>query len=763
MHPVSVGIYVNEEPERVAATLAALSGQTAISSDVLLLADGPGEATRIALLKMESVSISITEQAHGAAACFNRLLRERDASIYVFLEAGTRPASGCLDRLVAALDRNPRAGLAGPSTNRAWNQQCILPSLGGTEDDPENIGRMAARRFGQTCRTLEPLYSLGDFCYAVRRDVVDTIGYADEAYGTGPCWEMDYNIRAARAGFSGIWVCAAYVDRAPFTPRREREEREGFERSRHLYQDKFCGLRLRGLKSDYRSHCCGDACSNFAPRELVQIAAPRDGSAAPPIGSGHMPLVTCIMPTFNRRVFLPRALRCFLAQDYPSLELVIVDDGTDPISDLLPHDSRIRYFRLEEKQHIGSKRNFACEQARGEYIVHWDDDDWHAPDRVSRQISALREKGAHICGTSTMLYYRESTNQAFRYQYPGPLPMWMGTLAYPVEIWRNLRFEPIQIAEDVKFLARVPPRLRVDLRDVRLSISAIHDANASPKVTQGSCWSAAPVETLRAIAGEELTVQRSGPEVSCIMPTCNRRRFIPLALKCFASQTCLSKELIVVDDGEDSIADLLEGVPGVICVRLPRRMCVGAKRNIACEHAQGEYIAHWDDDDWHAPDRLQRQIEPLRAKTHDVTGLIGSYMLQMPDGQFWTITPQLHRKMFVGDIHGGTLVYRRALWQSGLRYPDADLAEDAAFIRRAGFAQQRIIRLENRGSFVYLRHERNTWKFTSGRFLDPSGWLKTAAPPWFPHELREMYKAASCGFSASSQMLPERQPGLCLV
>ena len=51
------------------------------------------------------------------------------------------------------------------------------------------------------------------------------------------------------------------------------------------------------------------------------------------------------MPTYNRRPFVPHAIEYFLRQDYENKELIVVDDGTDSISDLIPHDDRIRYIR----------------------------------------------------------------------------------------------------------------------------------------------------------------------------------------------------------------------------------------------------------------------------------------------------------------------------------------------------------------------------------------------------------------------------------
>src|SRR6267154_6816708 len=91
------------------------------------------------------------------------------------------------------------------------------------------------------------------------------------------------------------------------------------------------------------------------------------------------PLASCLMPTANRRRFVPQAIRYFLAQDFPKKELIIIDDGEEVAGDLVPEDERIRYLRLPAKTVLGEKRNRAAAEARGEIIVHWDDDDWCAP------------------------------------------------------------------------------------------------------------------------------------------------------------------------------------------------------------------------------------------------------------------------------------------------------------------------------------------------------------------------------------------------
>jgi hypothetical protein len=147
--------------------------------------------------------------------------------------------------------------------------------------------------------------------------VIDAIGGADEAYGLGPCWEMDYNIRAARAGFNGVWARAAYVHRAPFPVRRARAEAALMEAGKRLYQSKFCGRQRRNGPQPFRAHCRGDECPNFAPADLIPIRLVNQPSAPAVRPGPDLPLVTCIMPTANRRAFVPEAIRCFQQQDYP--------------------------------------------------------------------------------------------------------------------------------------------------------------------------------------------------------------------------------------------------------------------------------------------------------------------------------------------------------------------------------------------------------------------------------------------------------------
>lgn len=702
---VAIGVHGLAEPRRVDATLRAVAACTPVAHEVVRLDDG----------------------ARGAPAAFNELARRTSAPVLVFLESGVLVSPGWLERLLDALDADPRRGLAGPSTNRAWNEQCVAPAA-GEEELEENAAAVAAR-FGDTARTLAPLYSLGDFCLAVRREVLDATGGADEAYARGPCWEMDFNVRAARAGWHGVWVCGAYVHRTAPSPQRLADDARYFESSRRLYQDRFCGARLRGEKKDYRRHCRGDACANFAPKELVRIDVRQPRHEAPPMAGGARPLVSCITPTRNRRDFLPAAIRLFLEQDYEPRELVILDDGEDCVRDLVPDDPRIRFLRREPRMTVGAKRNALCEEARGDLVAHWDDDDWYPSWRLREQVQALLRAEADVCGSSALHFHDAANGRAWEYRFP-PAKGWMAgtTLLYRKAFWERNRFPSTNNGEDSAFLFAKTAKVLHDLADPRLAVAAIHRHNTAAK-PHGSLWRRCPVETVLQLKSAAM------PLISCVMPTYNRRRFVPHALQCFAAQTWPERELIVVDDGDEPVEDLCAGLPHVRYFRLDRRASLGAKRAFGAQRARGELVAQWDDDDWYAPARLAMQAAPIVRGEADLTGFCDTLVLDTRDARFWSMTPDVHGRAFLANVAAGTLVFRRSMLGDDVRYPDANCGEDAMLLDRARKKGFRLQAVPNDGAFVYVRHGANTWqRFIPGRFIDPAAWREAPRPPLLSDE-----------------------------
>lgn len=234
------------------------------------------------------------------------------------------------------------------------------------------------------------------------------------------------------------------------------------------------------------------------------------------------------------------------------------------------------------------------------------------------------------------------------------------------------------------------------------------------------------------------------PRVSCIMPTRARRPFVERALAYFARQDYPNRELIIIDEGSDPVRDLLPADPRIRYRYLRRPHNVGDKRNLACQMARGPIIAEWDDDDWYGPQRLSQQVAPLLEGGADISGLTTCF-LDLARWQGWTCSPDLHRQMFLRDVHGGTLVFWRWVWERLGPYPSVPIAEDAMFLDAVCKQGALLRKLPNDGSFVYLRHSHNTWRFVAGEHLDPAAWRALPVEDLIPAEDRAFYQSYRSG------------------
>jgi glycosyltransferase involved in cell wall biosynthesis len=463
------------------------------------------------------------------------------------------------------------------------------------------------------------------------------------------------------------------------------------------------------------------------------------------------------MPTHNRRRFVSQAIRYFARQDYPSRELIIVDDGQDAIGDLVPDDGRIHYVRLEKRQSVGAKRNLACRRARGDLIAHWDDDDWMATNRLSTQAAELLATDAQVCAARQLLYYHLESGQAWLYRPRTGDRSWLAssTLLYHRKLWETHPFAEGDAADVAAFVAPLnPARVRV-LDDPQFYIALLHGENSTPRNLSDLRWQRKPTD----IVGERLgrdrefyTVLRNGRSasaadpryvylVSCIMPTHNRHAFVPQAVRYFLRQDYPLRELIVVDDGTESVRDLIADDERIQYIRLSKRHSIGEKRNLACEAARGKIILLWDDDDWHGHSRISYQVMPLIEGRAEVTGLDNSLVFSLPTDQFWACTADLHQRLFPKGIISGTIAFWKGMWGPEGRFPDRSLGEDADFVKSLIRRGARLDRLANAGTFVYVRHDANTWQFVPGAWVDKSAWHKVQPPPYMPPEDLRFYRS----------------------
>lgn len=207
------------------------------------------------------------------------------------------------------------------------------------------------------------------------------------------------------------------------------------------------------------------------------------------LGTREKPLVTCICPTQNRRIFLRQAVEYFLSQegDIPA-ELVIVDASPcEPnISLRFQEECGIRYYHEPNLfNRAGAAHNRACELALGNLIIQWDDDDWQSPDRMIQQVKALHSTGGEstLALTSHYYGYHLAERKAFRSRSWGA---GMGSLgsafAFHRSTWEAVPFADVSIGSDQIFFEAVQKaRIRIlDMQNPNYFVYIRHNQNVSP-------------------------------------------------------------------------------------------------------------------------------------------------------------------------------------------------------------------------------------------------------------------------------------------
>jgi glycosyltransferase involved in cell wall biosynthesis len=194
------------------------------------------------------------------------------------------------------------------------------------------------------------------------------------------------------------------------------------------------------------------------------------------------PLVSIVTPTFNRRVFMAQYLKYVRRQDYAGpMEILIADDGEDSIADLVGAEPRVRYLRLESPMTLGAKRNFLGREARGEIIVHMDDDDFYPRDRVSHAVESLLASDRLLAGSSEMYMYNTTNDQVTVTGPFGPNHATAATFAYRREYLFNHRFsDEARAQEEPQFTEGFSaPMVQLDPRSTIVVIR--HAANTWDK------------------------------------------------------------------------------------------------------------------------------------------------------------------------------------------------------------------------------------------------------------------------------------------
>ena len=185
--------------------------------------------------------------------------------------------------------------------------------------------------------------------------------------------------------------------------------------------------------------------------------------------------------------------------------------------------------------------------------------------------------------------------------------------------------------------------------------------------------------------------------ISLCTPTHNRRLFIDTMIKCITNQTYKgAMEWIIVDDGEDKIADLVKDIPFVRYYAV-EKMSIGAKRNLIHKYTKGDVLIYIDDDDYYPPQRIEHVLESL-----DSSFICGSSIMYI----YFSDVDKIYKFGPYGPNHAtaATFGFKRELLNQ-TAYKDDKKGEEKFFLKKWTIP---LKQLDPKKTILVIAHKKNT-------------------------------------------------------
>lgn len=156
----------------------------------------------------------------------------------------------------------------------------------------------------------------------------------------------------------------------------------------------------------------------------------------------NKPLVSAIMSVYNEKEEnLYLSIKSILNQDYPNIEIILIDDGSDKEIVLPKHIlSRITFLKNDINMGLAYSLNKALKNAKGKYILRVDSDDFLLKERTSTQVNFLErnnsidlvgtslfiiDKNNKLLGIRSIIKYHELLYKSYWKEVPIPHPSWL--------------------------------------------------------------------------------------------------------------------------------------------------------------------------------------------------------------------------------------------------------------------------------------------------------------------------------------------------
>ena len=330
--------------------------------ELIVIDNGSTDGTVEYLRNLTGIKLISNPDNRGFPAAVNQGIQVSSGKQVLLLNNDCVVTTGWLRRLLAALDSDPRIGLAGPCSNCVSGDQQIPvrydEDLVGLDGFAWEWGKLHAGSIQDTDR-------LVGFCLLIRREVIDAVGPFDERFGIGCFEDDDYCLRAMRAGFRSVIVREAFV---------------------HHYGSRTflgSGMDLAQImaynRELYRAKWTTEISQRSAPAAKLGTSTPlQSGFSLRETARGGLLLVRdrislslCMIVRDNARTIGP----CLESIKPWVDEMVVVDTGSKDDTPQITERLGARVFSFPWCDSFSAARNESLRHARGRWLFWMDSDD----------------------------------------------------------------------------------------------------------------------------------------------------------------------------------------------------------------------------------------------------------------------------------------------------------------------------------------------------------------------------------------------------
>lgn len=403
-------------------------------------------------------------------------------------------------------------------------------------------------------------------------------------------------------------------------------------------------FRASMLKAADRLHAQKVLATPIHPtRSWDSLAEERWLATLPPLE--HEPLVSIVMPAWNRASIIGEAIASVRAQRYRRWELLVVDDGSvddtpDVVRRFATEDPRIRLFE-PGRGGAAAARNVGLREAQGELVAFLDTDNTWLPGFLDAMVRGMQTTGSRVAYSAIRLWEGEKTP---RYR---AVEVSLDLLLVRNQIDMNVLVADLALVREVggfdaalRKLIDYDLVLRLAMQETPLLLPFIgaeyeHSFEDPHRITLSA------LDTYRWVVHEKSLV--NWQEVSSARRVAGRTSFVLLASTTRGSALASIRsllpfavehdiEIVVVDNGQSAqrsldLAAVAAGLPQVVHHRIPRAFGAGVAFNVGISLTTGEHVVVLDPGTVWRFGSLSDLLAPLsRPEVRAVQGIVVDHL-----------------------------------------------------------------------------------------------------------------------------------------